>query len=73
MAAHKRTARKPAVPKKIGGHPGVTFHAIAEGLYELRVDARIVLDLLITTEGELMTFLRVDGALLGELPIAGEA
>lgn len=73
MAAHKRAARKPAGGKKPRGHQRATFHIIADGLYELRVDERIVLDLLVTTEGEVMTFLRIDGALLGELPVAGQA
>ena len=50
------------------------FQATADfGVVKLRVDARVVLDLLVTTEGEVMTFLRVDGALLGELPVAGQA
>jgi hypothetical protein len=32
-----------------------------------------VLELLVTLDGELMTFVRVDGALLGELPVLGQA
>jgi hypothetical protein len=70
MAAHKRAARKAAAGKKPQRQ---SFHAVAEGLYELRVGARVVLDLLVTTEGEVMTFLRIDGALLGEIPVAGQA
>jgi hypothetical protein len=37
------------------------------------VGARVVLDLLVTLDGELMTFVRVDGELLGELPVLGQA
>jgi len=70
MAAHKRAARKATGGKK---PQRASFHAIAEGLYELRVGARVVLDLLVTTEGEVMTFVRIDGALLGEIPVAGQA
>lgn len=70
MAAHKRATRKAAGGKK---PQRKSFHAIAEGLYELRVGARVVLDLLVTTEGEVMTFVRIDGALLGEIPVAGQA
>jgi hypothetical protein len=74
MGAHKRAARKAAAGgKKTRGQQRATFHVIADGLYELRVDARIVLDLLVTTEGELMTFVRIDGALFGEIPVAGQA
>ncbi len=50
-----------------------SFCAIADGLYELRIGPRVVLDLLVTLDGELLTFVRVDGALLGELPVLGQA
>jgi hypothetical protein len=74
MAAHKRAAHKTASKTGSGKKPQrQSFHAIAEGLYELRVGARVVLDLLVTTEGEVMTFVRIDGALLGEIPVAGQA
>jgi len=32
-----------------------------------------MIDLLVTLDGELLTFVRVDGELLGELPIMGQA
>jgi hypothetical protein len=73
MGTRKRArSRAEGAPARRRERPA--FRAIiAEGLYELRVDARVVLDLLVTPDGELCTFVRVDGALLAELPIAGKA
>jgi hypothetical protein len=71
MAARKRAPHKTASAKKSGQTS--RFRALANGLYELRLGARVVLDVLVTLDGELMTFIRVDGALLGELPVLGEA
>jgi len=71
MAARKRAAHKMVSAKK-NGQPS-RFRALADGLYELRVGARVALDLLVTLDGDLMTFVRVDGALLGELKVLGEA
>lgn len=72
MTARRRASAKPHVTPRPGGRRSA-FRAIASGLYELRIGARVVLDLLITLDGELMTFVRVDGTLIGELPVAGEA
>jgi hypothetical protein len=69
MAARKRALPKKA--KKTGRE--MQFRAVANGFYELRLGARIALDVLVTMDGELMTFVRVDGALVGELPVLGEA
>lgn len=71
MAARKRALPKKANAKKNG--QGMRFRALANGLYELRLGTRVALDLLVTIDGELMTFVRVDGALVGELPVLGEA
>jgi len=43
------------------------------GLTVLRLSARVVLDLVLTTNDELMTFVRIDGQLLGELHVLGQA
>ena len=43
------------------------------GLHVLRVGGRVVLDVIVPEQGTLMTFIRVDGELLGELPVAGQA
>lgn len=67
-------ARKRALPKKAKKNSReMQFRAVANGLYEIRLGARIALDLLVTMDGELMTFVRLDGALVGELPVLGEA
>jgi hypothetical protein len=71
MAARKRALQKTASGKKKGRDPH--FRAIANRLYELRLGARVALDVLVTLDGDMMTFIRIDGALLGELPILGEA
>jgi hypothetical protein len=71
MAARKRAGQKPTSSKK--PKKGASFRAVADGLYELHLGARVVLDLLVTLDGELMTFVRVDGEILAELPIAGQA
>jgi hypothetical protein len=71
MAARKRTPHRTANARK--RERASPFRALSNGLYELRLGARVVLDLLVTLDGDLMTFIRVDGALLGELPVLGEA
>jgi hypothetical protein len=43
------------------------------GLTVVRLSPRVVLDLVITTDDELMTFVRIDGRLLGELHVIGKA
>ncbi len=72
MTARKRALRKGAGAGKPKSRPRA-FRAVADGLYELRVGARVVLDLLVTLDGELMTFVRVDGERRGELPVLGQA
>jgi hypothetical protein len=72
MAARKRARRKSASETKTGSR-GTAFRAIAEGLYELQVGRRVIIDVLVTLDGELLTFVRVDGALLAELPVQGQA
>jgi hypothetical protein len=71
MAARKRALEKTAHGKK--RERGKHFRALANGLYELRLGARVALDVLVTLDGDLVTFIRIDGALLGELPVLGEA
>jgi len=71
MAARKRIPHKTESAKK--RQQPSRFRALADGLYELPLGARVALDLLVTLDGELMTFLRVDGALIGELKVLGEA
>jgi hypothetical protein len=71
MAVRKRAPRKAASSRKSGR--AREFFALGSGLYELRLGARVALDLLVTLDGELMTFVRVDGALLGQLPVLGDA
>ena len=51
MAAHKRAPRKGAGAGRSRSRPRA-FRAVADGLYELRVGARVVLDLLVTLDGE---------------------
>jgi len=53
--------------------PGHGLQVVAEGFHEVQVAPRIALDLLVTLDGELLTFLRVDGELLTELRCAGSA
>jgi hypothetical protein len=72
MGTRKRLSRKSSCGTKPRARPPA-FRALADGLYELRIGARVVLELLVTLDGELMTFIRIDGALLGELPVLGEA
>jgi len=79
MAARKRTHEKTALtshpknpPKRKSERPKA-FRLITDGLYELHLGARVALDLLVTVDGDVMTFLRIDGALLGEIPVLGEA
>ena len=72
MAARKRARRESASGTKTGTI-GTAFRAIAEGLYELHVGRRVIIDVLVTLDGELLTFVRVDGALLAELPVQGQA
>jgi len=43
------------------------------GLHVLRVDERVVLDVIVPETGALLTFIRIDGELMGELPVAGQA
>jgi hypothetical protein len=75
MAARKRTHEKTAMARSLKMKPdrGKAFRLITNGLYELRLGARVALDLLVTVDGDVMTFLRIDGALLGEIPVLGEA
>ncbi|APR80955.1 Hypothetical protein A7982_06302 [Minicystis rosea] len=42
-------------------------------MYELHIGDRVIIDVLVTLDGELLTFVRVDGALLAELPVQGQA
>ena len=43
-------------------------------LFVLRVGERIVLDILVdATRSSVMTFIRIDGELLAELPVLGQA
>jgi hypothetical protein len=69
--ARKPKVRKAKAPARRGR--AASFRAISGGLCELHLGGRVVLDLLVTLDGELMTFVRVDGELLAELPVAGEA
>jgi len=71
MAARKKTSHKTESAKKNSRES--EFRALADGLYELPLGARVALDLLVTLDGDLMAFIRVDGALLGELKVLGEA
>ena len=43
------------------------------GLYVLRLGDRVVLDVIVPGDGELLAFLRVDGELLAEVPVLGQA
>jgi len=72
MVARKRARRKSEGGTKPGSRGG-SFRALAEGLYELRVGRRVVIDVLVTLDGELLTFVRVDGVLLAELQVLGQA
>lgn len=71
MAARKKAPRKTPNAKK-SARPKA-FRAITTGLDEVHLGARVALHLLVTIDGDLMTFIRIDGALLGELPVLGEA
>lgn len=77
MTARKRTRRSTGGAEGAGRAEGPTrrggFQVIADGLYELRLGRRVSIDVLVTTDGELLTFLRVDGALVAELPVKGKA
>lgn len=46
---------------------------IAEGVLELRLGERVLLDVLVTEDGDLRLFLRVDGALVVAIPVLGDA
>jgi hypothetical protein len=72
MAARKRAEHRTTRRKQTGG-PRPSFRALADGLFELRVCGRVVLDVLVTLDGGVLTFVRVDGALLFELPVLGQA
>jgi len=72
MATQKRARRKSAATTKPAAKRGA-FRAIADGLYELHISERVIIDVLVTLDGELLTFVRVDGTLLGELPVQGQA
>ena len=72
MTVRKRARRKSTCGTK-PGRRGAVFRAIANGLFELRIGQRVVIDVLVTLDGELLTFVRVDGALLAELPVQGQA
>lgn len=69
----KAAAETKTRSEQAGEEASTIFRVLCEGLYELRVSPRVVLDLLVTMDGELLTFLRVDGDLVTELPIAGQA
>ena len=43
------------------------------GLHVLRVGERVVLDVILPENGKALMFLRIDGQLYGELPVAGTA
>ena len=71
MAARKTAPHKTANAKKSGRR--AMFRAIKGGLPDLHLGRRVALHLLVTLDGDLMTFIRIDGALLGEIPVLGEA
>jgi len=73
MAKRKRAQRDAEGVEAMQEHRSSSFRTVADGLYELRLSARVMIDLLVTLDGELLTFVRVDGELLGELPIMGQA
>jgi hypothetical protein len=74
MGARKRTRQQSAsgTKAKKGGR-NASFCALADGLYELRVGKRVIIDVLVTLDGELLTFVRIDGALITEIPVQGQA
>lgn len=72
MAARKRARRKSACKTEPESR-STSFRAIADGLYELHIGDRVIIDVLVTLDGELLTFVRIDGALLAELPVQGQA
>lgn len=47
--------------------------ATSTGPFELQIADRVTLDVLVTGDDEVLTFVRVDGELVAEIPVAGEA
>jgi hypothetical protein len=58
---------------RAGARGEVAFRSVAEGLYELTLGPRVAIDLLVTLDGDVFAFVRVDGELLAEIPVAGQA
>ena len=71
MVARKRAPRKTANATK--SDRSSAFRVITGGLDDLHLGRRVLLHLLVTLDGDLMTFIRIDGALLGELRVLGQA
>jgi hypothetical protein len=72
MAARKRSRHKSTGGTEARARRAACC-AIAEGVVELRLGARVMLDVLVTEDGDLRLFLRVDGALVVAIPVLGEA
>ncbi|HVY46514.1 MAG TPA: hypothetical protein VHB21_11575 [Minicystis sp.] len=60
-------------PRRVSSGASCLVPVAASGLYEVDVGDRITLDLLVTVDGDLLTFLRIDGEILAELKVAGQA
>ncbi|HSO00816.1 MAG TPA: hypothetical protein VLS89_21140 [Candidatus Nanopelagicales bacterium] len=69
-----KRARAGAARKATGyqGSPGTT-QVFDEDLHVLDLGRGVLLDVFINVEGRLTTFLSVDGQLLGELRVMGQA
>jgi hypothetical protein len=72
MAPRRKANRKAdGLPRKRAGKR--PRRPDATGLYVLRVDSRVMVDVIVPADGEVLAFIRVDGELLAELPVLGQA
>jgi hypothetical protein len=61
------------MPARGGAQRQVEIKTTSAGPFELRIAERVTLDVLVTGDDEIMTFVRVDGELVAEIPVAGQA
>ncbi len=66
----RQKSDRPASRKRTGKRER---RASTQKLYVVRIGERVALDLILPGDGALMAFVRVDGELLAELPVLGQA
>ena len=69
--APKKKLREPAIPRETENDGSVM--ADDGALYVMALGERIVLDVLAYQDEGLLAFLRIDGEVVAELPVAGQA